>query len=850
VGRDKAGNMVAKGMVEEVVCGVEAMEEVMANGHKARSVGHTDMNAHSSRSHMIVSVRVVGTKRGDGGESKDGGEGGAEEVESRMYLIDLAGSERLSKSQATGKRLAETQAINKSLSALGDVMGSLQNRDKHVPYRNSKLTHLLQDALGGKAKALMVAQVSPVAPSANETLCTIQFASRAASVKLGAVKRNVQTEAFIGLQRGASKQQERINRSGAEVAKLRQQIEDLTEAHQQELQEVAERVGRQMEATTSDLERQVAAERSAARELEHEMASKMASTQEASAAALAEAQADAEKGAAKAATKAATKAAAIAAAEAEETLAARLQEERTRARAEGLKEGRRASNAMALQASAKARQEAEKVMKERLSKERKEAREAGLKEGRRLSSQSLALARCEGLEEGRRMSLNHSSSSLLEAMPEDEEVAVDMVLLEEEEEEEEEKKEVDEETVEQVTEQTVEEVVAEEAEQSSEAGEAGATDATDATEELVLAPKKLTLDTVAAAIAANDDIENCPSPVSAKTPRSRAATLRRDAAQTTPKSKSNLPRARNNNNISTPNGSGGRRSGGKKRRSRGRGGRGSPAAAGRGEQTATPGRPGRVRAVKDRSLAAKVIRGGGGPGVPRGLGKKKDEFTTTENKMTSMKETLASLQRDMKTKVSNLEAMQAGKSGAAGAATASSTPASTASTPASRARQRRATATPRAAAGRTAVGKAGSKAGARRTPLVDSNGGRGNVSGSGSGSGSGSAGAGKAGVARAAARVPQNPRAGRVGLAASATRKARVPSGSSNASESASSRRERLKVRRPGDEPAVTAVAAVCECAASLHCGVFTLRCLYTAVSLHCGVFTLRCLYFDALIYL
>jgi kinesin family protein C2/C3 len=103
----------------------------------------------------------------------------------KLHLVDLAGSERLSKTGATGDRLKEAQNINKSLSALGDVIAALQQRSKHIPYRNSKLTHLLQDSLGGNSKVLMFVNCSPASTNAGETLCSLNFAARASKVELG-----------------------------------------------------------------------------------------------------------------------------------------------------------------------------------------------------------------------------------------------------------------------------------------------------------------------------------------------------------------------------------------------------------------------------------------------------------------------------------------------------------------------------------------------------------------------------------------------------------------------------------------------------------------------------------------
>nr|CAB3462278.1 unnamed protein product [Digitaria exilis] len=107
-----------------------------------------------------------------------------------MHLVDLAGSERVDKSEVVGDRLKEAQYINKSLSALGDVIASLSQKNSHVPYRNSKLTQLLQDSLGGQAKTLMFVHISPEADAVGETISTLKFAERVASVELGAAKAN------------------------------------------------------------------------------------------------------------------------------------------------------------------------------------------------------------------------------------------------------------------------------------------------------------------------------------------------------------------------------------------------------------------------------------------------------------------------------------------------------------------------------------------------------------------------------------------------------------------------------------------------------------------------------------
>ena len=103
-------------------------------------------------------------------------------MRSRLYLVDLAGCERVLKSGATGSVLKEAQHINKSLSALGDVMEALDTRSKYVPYRNSKLTYLLQDALGGNSRTMMIVTLAPGEDNAEESLHCLQFASRVRNI--------------------------------------------------------------------------------------------------------------------------------------------------------------------------------------------------------------------------------------------------------------------------------------------------------------------------------------------------------------------------------------------------------------------------------------------------------------------------------------------------------------------------------------------------------------------------------------------------------------------------------------------------------------------------------------------
>ena len=161
------------------VSSAEEVREVMREGEANRATGATAMNERSSRSHSVVMVRVDGVAADSGARTRG-----------VLYLVDLAGSERLARSEARGERLKESQHINKSLSALGDVVGALRANSPHVPYRNSKLTTLLQGALGPSGKALCFVHVSPAEASAGETVSTLDFATRVASVELGRAKKN------------------------------------------------------------------------------------------------------------------------------------------------------------------------------------------------------------------------------------------------------------------------------------------------------------------------------------------------------------------------------------------------------------------------------------------------------------------------------------------------------------------------------------------------------------------------------------------------------------------------------------------------------------------------------------
>lgn len=134
------------------------------------------MNEHSSRSHAIFTITIECSEKGvDGNMHVRMG---------KLHLVDLAGSERQAKTGATGQRLKEATKINLSLSTLGNVISALvDGKSTHVPYRNSKLTRLLQDSLGGNSKTMMCANIGPADYNYDETISTLRYANRAKNIK-------------------------------------------------------------------------------------------------------------------------------------------------------------------------------------------------------------------------------------------------------------------------------------------------------------------------------------------------------------------------------------------------------------------------------------------------------------------------------------------------------------------------------------------------------------------------------------------------------------------------------------------------------------------------------------------
>ncbi|XP_063686306.1 kinesin-like protein KIF17 isoform X2 [Bolinopsis microptera] len=166
-----------QGLTQHIVKTMGGCIKLMEKGWMSRSTGATLMNAESSRSHSIFAIRI---------EMCEPDEASTEEKikVGKLNLVDLAGSERQGKTGATGERLREATKINLSLSALGNVISALvDGKSKHIPYRDSKLTRLLQDSLGGNTKTLMVACISPADNNYDETLSTLRYANRAKNIK-------------------------------------------------------------------------------------------------------------------------------------------------------------------------------------------------------------------------------------------------------------------------------------------------------------------------------------------------------------------------------------------------------------------------------------------------------------------------------------------------------------------------------------------------------------------------------------------------------------------------------------------------------------------------------------------
>lgn len=170
---DAKGTVEIEGLTEVQIPDFTKARWWYNKGRRVRSTSWTNVNEASSRSHCLMRITIF--RHGDGLEAKT-------EV-SKLWMVDLGGSERVLKTGATGQTLDEGRAINLSLSALADVIAALRRKRGHVPYRNSKLTQILRDSLGDGSKVLMLVHASPCEEDVGETICSLSFAKRARGVE-------------------------------------------------------------------------------------------------------------------------------------------------------------------------------------------------------------------------------------------------------------------------------------------------------------------------------------------------------------------------------------------------------------------------------------------------------------------------------------------------------------------------------------------------------------------------------------------------------------------------------------------------------------------------------------------
>ncbi|XP_062172990.1 kinesin-like protein KIN-14T isoform X2 [Alnus glutinosa] len=200
-------------------------------GCQSRSTASTNSNTNSSRSHSLIRLSIT---------CFDAPE--RQRETNKVWFIDLGGSERVLKTKASGRRFEEGKAINLALSALGDVINALQRRRFHVPYRNSKLTQVLKDSLGEGSKTLMLVHVSPKEEDLCETICSLNFATRARSIELGTVdsteKRNEKEVAMRNLQQKMKMVEEERRNVRRNIEKLNEKLETITRTGQNSSQQL------------------------------------------------------------------------------------------------------------------------------------------------------------------------------------------------------------------------------------------------------------------------------------------------------------------------------------------------------------------------------------------------------------------------------------------------------------------------------------------------------------------------------------------------------------------------------------------------------------------------------------
>lgn len=239
------------GLVEAQVHSMNEVWDVLQTGSSARAVGSTNVNEHSSRSHCVLCVMVKGENLISG-----------ECTRSKLWLVDLAGSERIAKTDVQGERLKEAQSINKSLSALGDVISALATKNSHIPYRNSKLTHLLQDSLGGDSKTLMFVQISPNESDSGETLSSLNFATRVRGIELGPARKQLDSSDLLKYKQMFEKAKQEGKVKDDMMKKMEENMQNLDvklkgrEQHCRNLQEKVKELEGQLETRLKEQQQQ------------------------------------------------------------------------------------------------------------------------------------------------------------------------------------------------------------------------------------------------------------------------------------------------------------------------------------------------------------------------------------------------------------------------------------------------------------------------------------------------------------------------------------------------------------------------------------------------------------------
>nr|CAB3259127.1 carboxy-terminal kinesin 2 [Phallusia mammillata] len=177
---NKQNRVWVKNLTEHPVTAFGQVRKLLDRANQKRATASTNANERSSRSHSVFILKIEASNDLNG-----------EEIESSLNLIDLAGSERLAETGSSGTRLKEAQKINGSLSELSNVISALANKDSHVPFRNSKLTFLLMDSLGGNSKTLMLVNVNPIKRATGETINTLRFATTVNKCNIGTAQKIV-----------------------------------------------------------------------------------------------------------------------------------------------------------------------------------------------------------------------------------------------------------------------------------------------------------------------------------------------------------------------------------------------------------------------------------------------------------------------------------------------------------------------------------------------------------------------------------------------------------------------------------------------------------------------------------